>query len=107
MELAMVEWLVPVSIFWILSALYLGGAAIRFEGGGGPRQLAGLVIQLVLFLVAWAVLRAILRGVTGQIFAVVFATLLVTIALPFIARLGFRLAGVRISSDEDAGAAAG
>lgn len=100
----MVSWLVPISLFWILAALYLGGAPIRIEGGGGPRQLAGLALHFVLFLVVWVVGRVLLTDIVGATFAVVVAAVLAVILLPALAKLAFRVVGVRITSVEGSGA---
>lgn len=95
-----VEWLVPLAIFLMVGALYLGGAPITFHGGGGVRQLGGVLASLVLYLVAWGVLRTVLGGPVGAILAIVFATIVATIALPWICRLGFLVFGVKIRSAE-------
>ena len=100
----MVSWLVPISVFWIVAALYLGGAAIRIEGGGGPRQLSGLALLFVLFMVVGVVGRVLLTDIVGAGFAVVFATLLGVILVPALAKLAFRVVGVRITSAEGSGA---
>lgn len=91
-----VEWLVPVAVFWMVGGMYLGGAPITIEGGGGVRQIGGLLVSLVLFLAAWAGLRALLAGFTGAILSIVFATLVATVVLPLICRLGFLVLGVKI-----------
>ena len=96
----MVSWLVPISLFWVLAALYLGGAEINVEGGGGLRQSAGLLLNFVGFLLVWAVARALLIGVVGPIPSVVFAVILAAILLPLLARISFRAVGVRITSAE-------
>ena len=46
----MVAWLVPISVFWSLAALYVGGAAINIEGGGGGRQTLGLLLLFASYL---------------------------------------------------------
>lgn len=92
----MIGWLVPVSLFWILAALYLGGAEIRFEGRSGARQLVGLALHFAGFLGVWAVLRTLLAPVAGPVMAVVLASVGAAILLPFVGRLAFRVIGVRI-----------
>ncbi|MBI4540902.1 MAG: hypothetical protein HY704_15470 [Gemmatimonadetes bacterium] len=92
----MTAWLVPLCLFATLGALYLGGAPIRIEGGGGPRELVGLVLSLALYLALWAVLRAMLRGPAGVAAALVAASVLSVIALPAVYRIGFRIVRVRI-----------
>lgn len=94
----MVMWLIPISLFWILDALYLGGAEINIEGGGGVRQLSGLFIHFVAYLIVYAVARMLLVGIAGAAFSIVFAVIIAASLLPLLARLSFRVAGVRITS---------
>jgi hypothetical protein len=94
----MVTWLIPISLFWILDAMYLGGAEIDIEGGGGGRQLSGLLLHFVAFLGVYAVARMLLVGLAGAELAIVFAMIIATALLPILARLSFRVAGVRITS---------
>lgn len=93
-----VEWLVPLAVFWMVGAMYLGGGPITIEGGGAVRQLGGLLVSFALYLAAWAGVRALLAlaGPVGEILALVLATILVTVALPLLCRLGFLVFGVRI-----------
>lgn len=94
----MVEWLAPIALFWTMAATYLGGFRLSIEGGGGLRQTGGLLFTFVLYLVAWFALRAVLRGVVGTVPAVVLACLVATLLLPILARVGFRILGVRIAT---------
>jgi len=50
-------WLIPISLFWILAAVYFGGFNISIVGGSGFRQVLGLLVTYLLFLVAWGLLR--------------------------------------------------
>lgn len=93
----MLEWLVPISLFWTFIALYLGGFKIEIRGGGGFRQLIGLLGTFVLYLAAFFVLRMVLRGPVGTIGAVAVATLIATLLLPVLSRIGFMITGVRIT----------
>lgn len=95
-----VEWLVPVVVFWMVGAMYLGGAPIRIEGGGGVRQLGGLAASFVLFLAVWWGLRTVLATVLGTIGAIAAAAVVALILLPAVCKVGFRLFGVRIVSDD-------
>ena len=95
----MIPWLVPISIFWTLVAVYLGGSPLRFEGGGGLMQTIGLLLHFVAYLVVYAVLRIVLMGVAGPIFGgIVFPALVASILIPILGKLVFRLVGVRIIS---------
>lgn len=95
----MVPWLVPIALFWPLAALYLGGAAITMEGGGGVRQASGLLLHFVSYLGIYALLRAGLSGLIGPVLGgVVVPIVLTSILLPVLAKLAFGIAGVRLSS---------
>ena len=96
----MIVWLPAVSLFWILAATYLGGAAINIEGGRGGRQFGGLLLCYAGFLGTFAVLRLILLTVLGPVLSVALGVLGAAILLPVVARLTFRLVGVRITSAE-------
>ena len=95
----MLPWLIPISLFWTLAALYLGGAKINIEGGGGGRQMSGLLLLFTAFLVIYGVFRMILGGPVGPTLGgVVLPVLAATISLPFVAKLTFRVVGVRITA---------
>ena len=92
----MLAWLITISIFWPLAALYLGGTAIHFEGGGGVRHSGGLLLSFALFLGAWALLRMALQGLLGMVSGTVAATIAACILIPVLCKLSFRVVGVRI-----------
>ena len=99
----MVPWLIPIALFWTLAALYLGGADIHIEGGGGGRQVGGLLLHFGAYLGIYALLRAVLSGVGGPILGgIVVPIVLTSILLPILAKLAFRVMGVRITSAETA-----
>ena len=56
----MIVWLPAMALFPILAALYLGGAAIHIEGGGGGRQIAGLLLHYAAFMGAFAAVRLVI-----------------------------------------------
>jgi hypothetical protein len=98
-EVSVVAWLVPVALFWTLSALYLGGAAIRIEGGGGAQHMGGLLVLFVAYLVVYGILRLVLSGLAGAVIGgIVVPAVLTSMALPFLAKLTFRLFGVSIGA---------
>jgi hypothetical protein len=92
----MLDWLIPIALFWTMAALYLGGMNVDVEGGSGPRQVLGLVLTFVLFLVVWGVLHTVLGGIGAVLWGVIVPTALTILALPLIARIGFRVVGVRL-----------
>jgi hypothetical protein len=95
-----IVWLPAMALFPILAALYLGGAAINIEGGGGGRQIAGLLLHYMAFMGAFAVLRLVVLTFMGPIPSVALAMVGAAILLPLLARLTFRVVGVRITSAE-------
>ena len=101
-------WLIPLALFWPLAALYLGGTAIRIEGGGGVRQIAGLLLHFALFLGVWLGTRTLMTSLaSGVVLTLVVPALLVVLLLPVLARVAFRIVGVRIRADEGHADAAG
>jgi len=96
----LITWLIPTSLFWTLAALYLGGAPIRFEGGGGGRQIAGLLLHFTIFLAVWWVASALLGALAGTVLSMILAAVLASALLPLLGRLSFRVVGVRIVGTE-------
>lgn len=94
----MLVWLVPIAVFWSLAALYVGGAAINIEGGGGGRQTLGLLLLFASYLGVYAVSGMVLAGVAGAAFGViVFPLLIASIAMPLLTRVTFKIVGVSVS----------
>lgn len=96
----LVEWLTPVAAFWPLAAMYLGGTSIRIEGGGGPRQLGGLLLSFALYLGVFGVVLAALGGVLGTVHTVVAGVVAASLLLPLACRLGFLVLGVKLRKGE-------
>ena len=96
----MIVWLPAMALFPILAALYLGGAAIHIEGGGGGRQIAGLLLHYAAFMGAFAAVRLVILSFLGPVLSVALAMVGAAILLPLLARLMFRVVGVRITSAE-------
>lgn len=94
----MVAWLVPISVFWPLAAMYLGGAPIAIEGGGGVRQVGGLFLHFAAYLLVYGLLRAGLSGLIGPVIGGIVVPVVVASALiPILGRLTFRAVGVRVT----------
>lgn len=92
----MIPWVIAISLFWMASAVYLGGLDVRIEGGGGVRQLLGLIDSFVLFLLVWWVLRRLLGGLGPVVGGILVPSAVAVLLLPLLTRLGFRLLGVRV-----------
>lgn len=94
----MVAWLVPIAIFWPLAALYLGGAPITIEGGGGVRQTGGLFLHFAAYVLVYGLLRAGLSGLIGPVIGGIVVPIVAASALiPILGRLAFRAVGVGVT----------
>jgi hypothetical protein len=93
-----IGWLPAIASYWTFAAVYLGGAAIEIEGGGGGRQLLGLTLHFVVFLVLFGVARALFGVVFPMALAVALGLVLGVVLFPITAKLTFRVVGVRITS---------
>ena len=98
----MIGWLVGITAYWTLAALYLGGASIEIEGGGGGRQLAGVFLHFAIFLVVYTVARSLLGAMLNAGLGVGLGLVVGAVLLPITAKLAFRLVGVRITRVEPA-----
>lgn len=94
--MAIVEWALAISLFWLAAALFLGGAPIRIRGGGGPRQLGGLFLVFALYLAAWKGLTAVLTGLAPYGVGFAVGSLLAVGLVPPLCWAAFRILGVRI-----------
>jgi hypothetical protein len=93
-----VAWLVPIAVFWSLSALYVGGAAINIEGGGGGRQTLGLLLLFASYLGVYTICGMALTSVAGvAIGGIVLPVLIASISIPLLTRVTFKLVGVSVS----------
>ena len=94
----MLAWLVPIAVLWSLAALYVGGAAINIEGGGGGRQTSGLLLLFASYLGVYTVAGMALTGIAGAAFGgIVFPVLIASISIPLLTRVTFKLVGVSVS----------
>lgn len=93
----MPPWLIPFCLFFVLAAVFLGGTTLRIEGGGGPRQVLGLLLSLVLYMVVWSVLRLALQQLMPSAWHLVPSTVLGAGLLPAEVWLAYRILGVRLA----------
>ena len=88
------EWLLPVTLFWGIAALYFGGFQRDITGASGFRQFIGLILSYALFLAVWGVVHAfVLRD---SLLGIVVAGAVASVAVPLEMRLGFLLVGARV-----------
>lgn len=95
----MIPWLIPISLYWTLAAVYLGGSPLEIEGGGGGQQILGLLLHFAAYMVAYAIVRILFTGPLGEIVGgIVVPILVASILLPVLGKVAFRVVGVRIVS---------
>jgi hypothetical protein len=90
----MLEWLIPVSLFWILAAVYLGALPVNLVGGSGLQQILGLLLMYVLYLAVWGVLHRVLGD--GIAVRVIVPTVVATLLIPLLAKVAFAIVRVRV-----------
>ncbi len=96
----MLIWLVPVAVFFTVASTYLGGMSVDVHGGGGVRQILGLLGTFVLYLLIFGVLRLVLGGLGGAIGGLALPLLGAVGTLPLTARVGFGVMGVKLRKVE-------
>ena len=89
------EWLVPLAAFWLVAALFLGGSPAEIEGGGGVRQVLGLLASLAIYLAVWYGVRLGLRAAPSGL-AIAAATVIAAAFVPIWCRLAFRAVGLKV-----------
>jgi len=92
----MLEWLIPICAFWPVVAIYLGATSAEVEGGGGTRQVLGLLVSLIVFLAVWRLLVLVLGGIGPVLGALVLPTGLALLTLPVSVWVGYRLVGIAV-----------
>jgi hypothetical protein len=86
----------PVSLFWILAAIYLGGWAIEVRGGSGITQVLGLLISFVLFVAVWRGLHSAFLGFGEVLGGIAITSFLAAALLPAVSWVGYKLVGITI-----------
>ena len=90
----MFQTLLAFGLFWVISSVQFGGL-IDAEDGSALQQLLGLIVTLALYMGVYFGVRAVVGGLPAFLaFGVPIA--IPMIALGWLARLGFRVVGVRI-----------
>jgi hypothetical protein len=93
---AWLVWILPVGLFWPITALHLGGL-LALTGDAKPlKELLGLLLGFALSLVVWWVLTKALAPLGPVLGAILLPTGVMLAALPFILMIGFRLVGLRL-----------
>jgi hypothetical protein len=92
------DWLVPVTLFFGVSALFFGGFQYDIKGGTGFRQFVGVILTFALFLVVWGVMHHFVMP--DSVLGVIIASVVAALAYPIEARLGFMLVGGQVRRAE-------
>ncbi len=88
--------MLPLSLFWIIEATYLGGWPVDVHGGKGFQQVLGLLITYVLWVVVWHGLNLLLTPIGAVLGGIVFTSFLAAFLTPLVSWLGFKIVGVSI-----------
>lgn len=95
--------LIPICLFWMTAALYLGGMNVDIVGGNGLRQVVGLLATFVLFVAVWRVLNMVLGGfLPAPLGNLALPTIVAVVGLPLWSRAGFAIMGVKIRKGQHA-----
>ena len=98
----MIEWMIPICLFWVLAAVFFGGMYDADDGSAG-RQALGLLLLFGVYVGIYAVLRMALGGLGGEnaflstVFRLVVPAAIPTMLLGRLGKLIFKLVGVTIS----------
>ncbi len=92
----MLQWLIPVCVFFPLVAIYLGALRVEPAGGRSFQQILGLLLTFAAYLGLWRLLHGVLGGWHPVLGGEILATVLSVLLLPLEARLGFLVAGVKL-----------
>ena len=88
--------LLPIALYWLLEALYLGGWPVDAHGGNGFQQVLGLLITFVLWVVIWHGASRAFAGMGPTLGAIVIASFVTAALTPLINWVGFKIVGVSI-----------
>ena len=92
----MIEWLVPISMFWLMAAVFFGGL-YDVENGSGGRQALGLLLTFAAYLAIFAGLRLALGGLMGPLGRLILPTAIPTMLLGRLGKIVFKLVGLRLT----------
>lgn len=88
--------ILPIALFWLLEALYLGGWPVDAHGGNGIKQVMGLLITSILWVVVWRVINMALVGFGPVLGGIVITSFVSAALLPVVNWIGFKMVGVSI-----------
>lgn len=91
----MVEWVVPISIFWLMGAVFFGGM-YDAENGSGLQQVLGLLLMFAVFLLLFWILRMVLGGFMGPVGRIILPTVIPAMLMGRLGQIVFKLVGVNM-----------
>ena len=91
----MIEWVVPVSVYWLIAAVFFGGM-YDAENGSGVQQLLGLLLTFAVFLLIFWVLRLALGGFMGPLGRIILPTAIPSMFMGRLGQVVFKLLGVNM-----------
>jgi hypothetical protein len=98
----MPAWLIPVSLFWSVAAVWVGGI-LEVKGGNGVRQILGLLVSYPLYLGLWWVVSTSLRGFAGALMGgVILPAVITSLTMPLVLGIGYRVLGMRLTRQQPA-----
>lgn len=90
-----VRWVVAIALFWLVSAMFIGGGPMRIRPAGALRELGALLLSFAAYLAVWRLLLSATGAFLPEFVDFVAATVF---SAPFILLLEygfFRLVGAR------------
>ena len=91
----MVEWVIPISVYWVLGAVFFGGI-YDAENGSGIQQVIGLLLTFAVFLLLFWVLRLALGNFMGPLGRIILPSVIPAMLLGRIGQVVFKLVGVNM-----------
>jgi len=88
--------ILPIALFWLLEAVYLGGWPVDAHGGSAFQQVLGLVLTGILWAVTWVALSKLLTGIGPVLGGIMLTSVVAAALLPLVNWIGFKIAGVSI-----------
>ncbi len=91
----MVEWLIPISVYWVMAAVFFGGM-YDADNGSGVQQMLGLLLTFAVFLLSFWVLRLALGGFMGPLGRIILPTVIPAMLTGRLGQIVFKLVGVNM-----------
>lgn len=90
-----VRWTTAIALFWVVSAMFLGGAPMRIRPAGALRELGALLLSFAAYLAVWRLLLSVTGTFLPEFVDFLAATVVSAPAVPLLQYALFRALGVR------------